>query len=189
MYKLEENIYSGISPEDVKEPLRNFLQEVVNKRAFNKEGGLQASIIILPDRVGAKICEKKGVASHQHSHINLYRFLNGNNNFLEPQDMGKIGLYLEDQEDIIRHCVEGRILSNPKEIGLILFAYQATLTEFQKKVLETLTELLQEIQSQNIYQTVKLGISTEEFSREFDELTEDTLVNMKQAFYENSNIK
>jgi hypothetical protein len=189
MYTLEEKIYSGIAPEEVEEPLRKFLQEVVQRRVSNEEGGLQASIMILPDRVGAKVCEENGLAPHPHSHINLYRFLKGNHNFIAPRDMGRINLYLEDQEDIIRHGVEGRILSNPEEIGLVLFAYQATLTEFQKQVLETLIELYQEIKDQEIYQSVKLGISTEEFSREYDELTEDTLGDMKQAFHENSNSK
>ena len=192
MYQLTERIFSASSADGrvfLKEQLQAFFQEVVDRRVSNEEGGLQASILVLPEKVGAKVCEGNGLSSHHHSHINLLRFLNGRKEFLTPYEMSKISLYREDQEEMIRTAVEGRILSNTEEMGLVLFSNKDTLTDFQKEVIEVLVELCQEIQNQNIYQSVKLGISTEEFSREFDELTDDTISDIQENFQESKKQK
>ena len=72
MNKIEEKIYT-INSDTIDNSLESFFKEVYTRREDNQEGGLQASIVILKDSLGAKVCENEGLGPHTHSHMNLIK--------------------------------------------------------------------------------------------------------------------
>ena len=181
-YELEQKVYSGV------EELPDFFEEVIEKRAFNEEGGLQAALVILPNQVGAKICEENGLASHQHSQVNLVRSLEGKTDFISPRQMSHLNDYREEQIKLITTALEGRIISNPDEINLVLFANER-LTDYQIEVLQKIIDIYQDIRDRQVYSSVNLGISTEELSVEYGELTDNMLESIKDTWNKNSSMK
>lgn len=93
--------------------------------------------------------------------------------------MSHHGLYQEEHFQLLTTGVEGRIISNEEEITIIMFANEVQLTEFQKNVIQKLVELCKKIRDENIYKAVKVGISTEEFSSEYGELTDEQIAEIK----------
>ena len=133
-YQLAEKIYSASNEDYERKPLYDFFQEVIRRRTYNIEGGLQAAFVIVPDKIGAKVCEEDGKALHVHSHINILRFLNGNNDYIPTRKIRQLNLYREEQLELITQGVEGRIISNPEELDVIIFAHQARLSPFQNSM-------------------------------------------------------
>ena len=172
-YELTEKIY--YSKNDDFSFLDSFMEEVISRRKMNEEGGLQAGIVILKDRVGAKVCDDDGLASHQQSFINVIRFLKGEMNFVSPREVSFYLFTREDQNEMVLNGIEVRIISNLEEIQFLIFAHMNMFNEYQIQCLNTIIEIVKKIQEQNIYQSVNIGISTEEISKEYGVFTDEFL--------------
>ena len=177
---MEETIYSMNEEDYQRKVLEDFFQEVVSRKERNQEGGLQASIVLLKEKMGAKVCEERGLAPHPHSHMNLIRYMNGREDFLSISQMRDYSLYQEEKNELSKNGLDGRIISGDNEFKLVMFGEDVILSDFQKQVVSDILDICKEIRDQHIYQSVSVGFSTEEASMEYDELTDDRIQQLKE---------
>ncbi len=115
---LKEKIYTATKEDGRKkfEQVSSFLEEVAKRKRFDHvEGGLQAAVVILPDKFAAKVNEEDGYGPHLDSKINLVKVLNDESTFISRNGSGFPALYKPEFDQIILESVEISVLGGEEE--------------------------------------------------------------------------
>ena len=179
VYEETEKIYFTTSIEEVGKECNSFFDEISNRRRGKEaEEGLQAVAIISPDKFGAKICDDDGNGYHNDNAINLYRFFEGKK-LLSSDQIFFSEEAEEDYRKLLESCVCIRILSSEEILTFIVF-YEAELSEFQKKSIQMIIDLCNDIKTKGFYSSVQFGIYGKNCHEEVERLTE----NKSQRIYD-----
>ena len=146
--------------EDIEKTLIIFINNLVEKiRKTMYDGGAYKAVILnLPDKCGLKVTESDGIDSHHHSEINLFRYLNGNDNYLSTEDMINPFLYSRDAKAIREDDLSIRFSSALNGL-LVELDIPHNYNEFQLTNLIIIMKLLRELREKNIYPIVEIVMS------------------------------
>ncbi len=185
---LEETIYYGKSnytEEENKEQLNLFMKELIDRRRKDPiEGGLQASMVILPNSFAAKVNENDGMSTHSITHTNLIKFLNGEKKYLTDATKGLLSFSQKEMYQLLQEGVEVRILDGEEHILFALYSGNNKQTEFQFQVIRDLLDCCRNLKESGNYYFVEIGLSTPDIFTEIkdfnEEVCEDMLHSMEQ---------
>ncbi len=176
--KFEEKVYtvnSGDSEDEIKYQVELFMQELLTRKRNDKyEGGLQASMVIYPDKAGFKVAEKGGMAVHAHTEETLAQYLDGETLFSSFESMRRPGIKNDDPHSAFglldRHCITNRVVAGQDSI---LFAFvshsEEPLTRFQLSVMEQLANIAKKAIELGLIEDIGFGVHTNDVKIEFDD--------------------
>ena len=169
----QERFYTGYDGEEdtlINSNISGFFKELIaRKRDDPFEDGMQASIIILPDRFGMKCCENDGKAPHSNTETNIVRHLNGERKYLTVEGTKRPALYNDELGQIIGEGIEVRVLDGEKELMLAIVAHKDLKSEFQIKILRKIFLVCKALKEKGIYETVNVGFHTPTSKIEFSD--------------------
>ena len=175
--KLEEKIYFGTDKnhqEELKAKLNEFLSVLISRRRDDPiEEGLQAEMIIMPETFAAKVNEKDGLSTHLITKVNLLRFIKHKNTFYIDKAGGYNAIIHDEIEQLTRDGIDIRILDGETEAIFAINSIRKCLSDFQINILKTLITLLKEIQQDNIYSSVEVGLDTANSKVDIDNINEE----------------
>lgn len=186
--ELEEKIYYGTkqnNEEELNGVLKQFLIEVYKRRRNDPiEGGLQAEMIIMPEKFAAKITENEGLGSHYATSINLLRFIKGESSYYRD-DVTQYSVIIKDEIlDILTNGIEIRILAGQENIMFAISSNREHLSDFQIELLENQINLLKKVQQKNDDIYVEVGFSTPNSSIEFENIDNSEYEKLSDEKYE-----
>ena len=143
--------------EEIEKTLIIFINDLIEKKrkTMYDGGSYKAVILNLPDKCGLKVTENNGLDSHHHSEINLFRFLNGNDNYLSVENMINPFLYRRDAEIIKEEDLSIRFSSALNGL-LVELDIPRNYNEFQLTNLIIIMKLLRELKEHNNYNVVEI---------------------------------
>lgn len=178
----EETIYgfSQIeSEEETNKKISNFFSELVERRRDDPlEGGLQAGVVIFPDKCAMKICENDGLASHTNAFINLVKYLNGDHKYISTIGSGYFGLYLKEHSQLLENGIEVRILDGKQELMLAITSNSEIKSQYQFEVLSRLLLFCKTLKDNKTYDSVRIGLYTPVDEVDFNDLSDEHYENM-----------
>ena len=191
-YELKQHIYSvtndsldgeeldNSSLEEVKKQCRDFFNEVYQKRKDDaKEGGLQAAILVSPQKFGAKICEKDGLAPHEYTLKDLMSFFK-NKPFISPEEPDYQKLTLPYEIEYLDTHARFRIVSGVNEMSVYLF-YNGVPNPWMKAVIDVVLEQCKKMREDICYTSVKVGVNYKMFFVDPDEITDKQMEEIQQT--------
>ena len=187
---LEERIYEGRIENDEKDILRQlnlFLSNIIKRKRDDPiEGGLQATMIILPTSFGAKVTENDGKSVHERGFVNLVKHLNGDRKYLTDEGIRKLYLYKEESLQKIREGIEIRILDGENHLMLAITAQNNNQTEFQFDIIKKLLKYCKQIKDRGFYDIVEVGFHTKNIKIDFEDLDDN---HFREIMAEIENVK
>ena len=146
--------------EDVEKTLISFISDLINKKRNEMYDGAAYKTIMLclTDKCGLKTTEHNGIDSHHHSEINLFRYLNDEDNFLSTEDMINPFLYNRDAKSIRSDVLAVRF-SSALDGLLVELDIPMNYNEFQLTNLILLFKLIKEARERNHYNRVEVVMS------------------------------
>lgn len=175
-YQLTEKIYfldNSYDEQTNKNMLINFFQEYISrKKGDSFQEGLHAGIVIAKDRWAAKINENDGQACHEHTNMNLIRFLNGSNYFLTEQEAAKKLLSKAEINQITKDLIHISLLSKEDKCRVLMFSYNNTHSNFQITIMKEILNICKEIKK-NYQNNLEIGFFNRDGTIEVEELTKN----------------
>ena len=138
--KLDEKIYYGSnnSLDFSKESINNFFSEMIErKRDIPVEGGFQLAGVLKNDCFALKSCSNDGAGSHHPTLVNLLRYLDGFDTYLDDDSVGYSEVFRYYSESI-NDSMELRFVCTDKELTFGVSNYSSNPSEFQLDILTTL---------------------------------------------------
>ena len=175
--KLEEKVYtvnSGDSDEAIQTQVALFIKELLARKRHDPfEEGLQASMIIYPDKAGFKVAESDGRAVHAHTEETLAQYLDGETMFSSQESMGRPFLKKDDPHSsfgqLSRYCISCRTLAGQDSI---VFAFTSnsneTLSKFQLSIMEQVATVSKRAVELGLIKNIKYGVHMDDLKIEFD---------------------
>ena len=148
------------SMEDIERMLISFIGNMVEKkRKTMYDGGSYKGVILsLHDKCALKITESNGLDSHHHTEINLLRYLNGEEDFLEVENMINPFLYSRDAKTIREEGLPIRFSSAIDGL-LVELDIPHNYNEFQLTNLILIIKFIRELRERNHYNRVEISMS------------------------------
>ena len=157
--------------ENINNILTSFFMELVERRKDDPfEGGLQASIVIMPDKATFKVCEDDGKAPHMQTMINSIKYMNNDNNYLTREGISYFALYSKELSQLSEECVEIRVLDGKKELMLAIVSNRDIKSLFQVSLLEKIFAICSSFLENKIYKDIVIGLSTPTEKIDFEPL-------------------
>lgn len=182
---LVERVYYGERQHDetkIKEQIKEFILELYERRREEPiEGGLQASMIIMPEAFAAKVNENDGLDYHKITEINLLRHIKKEDKFYKNEAAGEFGLLFNESKEIIQDGVELRILDGKNEIMIAIVANNNIKSDFQLSTLKTIIDNIRNLQRSRAYTHVKVGLHTPITKVEFGDIKEEKYNDLLKA--------
>lgn len=179
---LEETIYSATSSdseEKIQSELESFFEELIKRKRNDPiEGGLQASIVIFPNKFLAKVNEEDGMGSHSQSCINLVKYLNNDHKYLTKFGMRHFNLYPKERNQLNILGTEIRILDGEEELMLAIVSEKSKENIFELKIIMEIIKLCSILMNKNYYKNVDIGIHTPNIKIDFGEWTQEKRENI-----------
>ena len=146
--------------EEIEKILINFINNLVEKKRKEMYDGAayKAVILNLPDKCGLKVTESNGLDSHHHSEINLFRYLNGEEDYLSVADMLNPFLYSREARAIKEEDLAIRFSSALNGL-LVELDIPRNYNEFQLTNLILIMKLLRELKEKNHFPIVEIVMS------------------------------
>ena len=146
--------------EEIEKTLINFINNLVEKKRKEMYDGAayKAVILNLPDKCGLKVTESNGLDSHHHSEINLFRYLNGEEDYLSVADMLNPFLYSREARAIKEEDLAIRFSSALNGL-LVELDIPRNYNEFQLTNLILIMKLLRELKEKNHFPIVEIVMS------------------------------
>ena len=167
---LSEKIYHVYDYNDnMQKELDAFFKELVARRRYDsEEDGIQACMVIFPDKFAAKIAENDGLSSHFVTSINLVEFLNKKNKYLSNSGAGYFQLSIEERR-ILYEAIQLRIIDNPDELMIAITSSVDIKSTFQLKVLKNIVLQCKFLMDNNVYKNVAIGLNTPSIHIDFED--------------------
>ena len=187
--ELQERIYHGTVDDDSKtlsHEMNLFLSSLIKrKRNDPYEGGLQATMVILPTSFGAKVTENDGRSVHERGFTNITKFLNGDKIFLTDEGIRRTYLYKEESYQRIREGIEVRFLDGEEELLVAITTHTREQTDFQKEIIKRLLFYVKQIKDRGFYPSLKVGLTTKTIKmNDFEEFNDELYQQMIDALNE-----
>lgn len=180
--KQEETIYSATSSdseEKIQSELESFFEELIKRKRNDPiEGGLQASMIILPTVFAAKINEEDGMSPHINSCVNLIKYINNDHKYLTREGTRNFNIYQKENTIINNDVIELRILDGEDTLMIAITSNKKTESLFELKMLKRITTICNNLMNNNIYKNIDIGIHTHNFKIDFGEWTQEKRENI-----------
>ena len=181
----EEAIYAFKemeSEEEINRKMYAFFSQLVERRRDDPiEGGLQAGIVIFPDKCAMKICENNGSGSHLNAFINLVKYLNNDNRYISLAGTGYFAISAAERKQLTENGVEVRILDGQNELMLAITSEALEKSQYQFEMLNKLLSLCKELKDSKIYDSIKIGLHTPVDEIDFDDLYDEHYENIMRA--------
>ncbi len=162
MDELKEKIYDfdeTVSIDEIKRGLMPFFDDICSrKRGTLFYDDFRSLILVLPNRCLAKACERRGLASHNHSSVNLIRYANNDFSYFSEEDEKSPFTYFHEK-NALRNCLRLR-LSASKDKLLLDVEIGDNSNEFQLKVLKIAIKYIKLIKEKDFFQEVEVNIWT-----------------------------
>ena len=182
--KLTEEVYCAKDFNDddrIQTELDKFFKALVSRRRYDREeGGIQACIVLFPDKFAAKIAEGDGLDSHFVTSINLVEFLNNRNKYLSSSGAGYYGLSKDERKELYE-ALQFRIIDNPEELMIAITSSLDIDSSFQLDVLKRVILLCKELMDKKVYRNISMGLNTPSIHIDF----EDWSVGRENLFVDN----
>lgn len=164
----------------IQEQIKSFLKELYERRRgiFEKDG-LNAQILIMPDACAAKVTEKDGKDPNLITNINLARYIEKKDGFIEKDgfyknEVTKYNEVIEDEiSEITNNGVDIKVIDNEDELQFKIESKTSLQTFFQVNILRKLVDNLWIVKQSEKYKSIKVGFSTPESYVEMKDLQEN----------------
>ena len=161
MDQLKEKIYDfedSSSIEEIEKGLIEYFDEI-NSRKRGKlfYNDFRSIILVLPDRCLAKSCERYGLASHNHSAINLIRYVEGDNLLYKEEDEKNPYSSLHERKIVREKCVRIRISASSDTL-LTDIEFPIKNTEFQLKIIRLVISLIKGLKEKKSFSTFSINL-------------------------------
>ena len=170
--KLSENIYYANKSQDnikIHNELEKFFSELISRKRYDsEEGGIQACMVLFPDKFAAKIAENDGLSSHFVTNINLVEYLNDKGKYLSNSGSGYFGLSKEERRELY-NSLQFRIIDNPDELTIAITSSVDLSSSFQFDVLKDIILLCNKYINNNEYKNISIGLSTPSINIDFED--------------------
>lgn len=161
--KLTEEVYYTKDTNDIERiqtELDKFFKALVSRRRYDsEEEGIQACMVVFPDKFAAKIAEGDGLGSHFVTSINLVEYLNNKNKYLSSSGAGYFGLSKKERKELYE-AIQFRIIDNPDELMIAITSSENIKSVFQLEVLKEFILLCKSMMDNKIYKNVNIGLNT-----------------------------
>jgi len=153
MGELKEKIYdinTNMTDEEIKRILMPFFNDLIaRKKNVLFTNDFKAIIMAFNDRCLAKVCERDGLASHNHSAINLVRYYNDDMYYYSEEDENNPYASMREKK-IEKEVLRMRFASSLDSI-LMDIQFADTNNEFQLRVLKIAIDFFKDIKKHNIF--------------------------------------
>ncbi|MEE3342919.1 MAG: hypothetical protein VZS44_02395 [Bacilli bacterium] len=170
--ELKEKIYHANNSQDelkIHTELEKFFSELISRKRYDsEEEGLQACMVVFPDKFAAKIAEGDGLSSHFVTSINLVEYLNDKGKYLSNTGSGYYGLSKEERRELY-NSLQFRIIDNPDELTIAITSSVDISSSFQFDVLKDIILLCNKYINNNEYKNISIGLSTPSINIDFDD--------------------
>ena len=141
----EEHIYTHNEIEKVElldEEINAFFKEL-DKRKRNDlyENGLQACIVIFPDKCAMKICEGDGMAPHMNVFINLVKYLNNDPNYISVFGTSFFINFAKENRQLNENGIQIRIIDSEQILMLAITSMIDINSQYQISVLNKIIDI------------------------------------------------
>lgn len=175
-------VYLDMPKESINNTLTSFFMELVKRRKDDPfEGGLQASIVIMPNKATFKVCEDDGKAPHMQTMINSIKYMNNDYNFLTREGITYFSLYSKELSQLSEECIEIRVLDGEKELMLAIVSNRDIKSLFQVSLLEKIFAICTSLMENKIYTDIVIGLSTPTEKVDFEPLSSLQLQMLNQS--------
>ena len=161
MEELKEKIYDfdeTVSIEEIKRGLDPFFNDIyARKRGKLFYNDFRSIILVLPNRCLAKSCERYGLASHNHSAINLIRYIEGDNLYYDEDDEKNPFSSLTERKKIREECVRIR-LSASSDTLLTDIEIPNKKNEFQLKIIRLVILIIKGLKEKNAFPSFSINL-------------------------------
>ena len=168
---LSEKIYHANDSSNsnlIKDELDNFFSELISRKRYDsKEGGVQACMVLFPDKFAAKIAENDGLSGHGVTNINLVEYLNNKKKYLIDSGYSYYHLSKEEKRELY-DAMQLRIIDNPNELKIAITSSIDIKSVFQLKVMKYIILLCKDLMDNKVYKNVRIGLSTPNTKIEFE---------------------
>lgn len=169
---LEEKIYFGTTKNtkgEINKTLNDFFSHLLSRRRNDPiEGGLQASLVCLPNSFAAKVCEDDGLQPHMANEYNLYKFLNNSNQYITTQGIRFFMLVKNELYAIEREGFYIRILNGEDKLMMVVFSKNDIVSPLQTYILKVIANYCKQMLEKKYYQDIEIAIRSNNINVNFD---------------------
>lgn len=153
MDELKEKIYdinTEMTDEEIKRTLMPFFNDLITrKKNILFTNDFKSIIMAFNDRCLAKACERDGLATHNHSAINLVRYYNDDLYYYSEEDENNPYASMREKK-MEREVLRMRFASSLDSV-LMDVQFGDSNNEFQLRVLKIVVDLFKGIKRNNIF--------------------------------------
>lgn len=165
--------------EETDKKINNFISLLVKrKREDPFEGGLQACMVIFPDKFAMKICENDGSAPHVNSFINLVKYLNNDSKYISLIGTSYFGIYSKERRQLYENGIEVRILDGNETLMLAITSKTDINSSYQIEILGKILFFFKVLKDEKAYECVNVGLHTPSAKIDFNDLSEEHYKNV-----------
>lgn len=173
----EETIYvcnQTENEEEIDSKIIDFFSELVNRRRDDPlEGGLQACMVIFPEKSAMKVCEMDGTAVHDNAFINLVKHMNGDFRYFSVACTSNFLISKMERRQLIESGISIRILDGKNELMLAITSKVESLSKHQIEMLNKTLFYCKMLKDNQTYDRVKIGLHIPGFEIDFEDLTDE----------------
>ncbi len=182
---LSEKVYFSSDIDEYE--IRTFFDELaIRKREEPVEGGLQASMIVLPNKFAAKVNELDGNGLHLCEFVNLIKYLNNDHKYFSQKAMKYPTIYDEQSRIISEEAVEVCILDGEETLMIAISSFRE-INDYQKELLKKIILVCSEYFDN--YQNIEIGINTPNVMVDYTYLNKDNYEDICSLIGNNNRIK
>ena len=178
----EETIYvcnQTENEEEIDSKIIKFFSELVDRRRDDPiEGGLQAGIVIFPEKSAMKVCEMDGTAVHPNSFINLVKHMNGDFRYISVAGTKNFIISEKERRQLIESGIKIRILDGKNELMLSIKSNVEPLSKHQIEMLNKILFYCKMLKDNQTYDSVRIGLHIPEFDIVCEDLTDEDYNNI-----------
>ncbi|MBP5684048.1 MAG: hypothetical protein J6X02_02185 [Bacilli bacterium] len=161
MNEITETIYE-FNEQQSQEELEQEFFPYFNDVFFRKRGNLfyndfRSIIVVLPNRCAAKACERYGMATHNHSAINLIRYFNGNNFYFPEEDEKNSHSYIHEQKIVREEALNFKISASSITL-LVNIELPVKINEFQLRIFRVVIDHIKHLKKQHAFSKYEINI-------------------------------
>lgn len=161
MDELKEKIYefSDLEPfEEIENGLGSFFNDIIiRKRGTLFYDEFRSIIMVLSNKCLAKACERYGMASHNHSAINLVRYANNDDFYFSEEDESSPFSYIHEQKIVREKSLNFRISASSITF-LINIDLPIKISKFQLMILRLVIKYIRTLKTKEVFSNYEINI-------------------------------